>query len=114
MKVETASLLVLSILLGCASVDESTANSNKTPLQVDKTQAYEICLAESNSYNPRKEALENEKSPPFNPDFTPNDHALIVGGGFGGGILRAQQIKKNQDAREKLLAECLKKSEQAK
>ena len=87
MKVQTALLLVLSILLGCASVDESTANSNKTPLQVDKTQAYEICLAESNSYNPRKEALENEKSPPFNPDFTPNDHALIVGGGFGGGVL---------------------------
>jgi hypothetical protein len=109
MKVQITSLLALSILLGCALVDESTANSNKTPLQVDKTQAYEICLAESKAYNPRKEALENEKSPPFNPDFTPNDNALIAGGGFGGGIARAQQIKKNQDAREKILADCLNK-----
>lgn len=109
MRVQITSLLAISILLGCASVDETTANSNKTPPQLDKTQAYEICLAEANTYNPRKEALENEKSPPFNPDFTPNDKALIIGGGFGGEIFKSQEFKKIQEARKKLFADCLNK-----
>jgi len=109
MKVQITSLLTLSILLACASVDKNSADSNKPPPPVQKTQAYEICLAESNAYNPPKQALETEKSPPFNPDFTPNNNALIVGGGFGGEIAREQQIKKNKDAREKILADCLNK-----
>ena len=109
MKVQVTSLLTLSILLGCASADNLSEASNKSLPQVQNTQAYEICLQESNAYDPRTTNLETEKSRPFNPDFTPNDNALISGGGFGGEILKAQQIKKNQDAKKKILADCLNK-----
>ena len=109
MKVQTALLLVLSILLGCASAENLSEASNKSSPQVQNTQAYEICLQESNAYDPRKTNLETEKLPPFNPDFTANDKALIVGGGFGGEIIKAQEFKKIQEARKKLFADCLNK-----
>ncbi len=59
MRVQITLLLALSILLGCASADNRREASNKSSPKVQNTQAYEIYLAESNDYNPRKEAWEN-------------------------------------------------------
>ena len=99
-------------MLGCATPDKNTSNPSKTLSQEQSSNATEICNAEAQAYKPIQAVGDGAAGELLREAI--KDNWLIVGGGFGGEIVRAQQIKKNQDAREKILAECLKNFEKSK
>jgi hypothetical protein len=99
-------------LSGCTIADKNTPNSIKTSTLEPSSNATEICNAEARAYQPTQAVVDGAAGEILRSAV--KDSLLIVGGGFGGEIVRAQQIKKNQDAREKILAECLKNFEKSK
>jgi hypothetical protein len=94
-------------MLGCATPDKNTPSLIKTLSQEQSSNATEICNAEARAYQPIQAVGEGAAGELLRSAL--KDSSLIVGGGFGGEIVRAQQKKKSQDAREKILADCLKK-----
>ncbi len=96
-------------MLGCATPDKNTSNPSKTLSQEQSSNATEICNAEAQAYKPIQAVGDGAAGELLREAI--KDNWLIVGGGFGGATIRAQQIKKNQDAREKILAECIKRNE---
>ena len=99
-------------MLGCAAPDKNTSNPSKTLSQEQSSNATEICNAEAQAYKPIQAVGDGAAGELLRSAL--KDSSLIVGGGFGGAIVRAQEIKKNQDAREKILAACLKNFEKSK
>ena len=99
-------------MLGCATPDKNTSNPSKTLSKEQSSNATEICNAEAQAYKPIQAVSDGPAGEILRSAV--KDSWLIVGGGFGGEIVRAQEIKKNQVAREKLLAACLKNFEKSK
>ena len=96
-------------MLGCATPDKNSSNPSKTLSQEQSSNATEICNAEAQAYKPIQAVSDGPAGEILRSAV--KDSWLIVGGGFGGEIVRAQEIKKNQVVREKLLAECMKRKE---
>ena len=94
-------------LIGCTTADKNTPSLIKTLSQEQSSNATEICNAEAQAYKPIQAVGDGAAGELLRSAL--KDSSLIVGGGFGGEIVRAQQKKKSQDAREKILADCLKK-----
>ena len=99
-------------MLGCATPDKNTSNPSKTLSQEQSSNATEICNAEAQAYQPIQAVGDGAAGEILRSAV--KDSSLILGGGFGGEIVRAQQIKKNQEARKKILADCLKNLEKSK
>jgi hypothetical protein len=99
-------------MLGCATPDKNSSNPSKTLSQEQSSNATEICNAEAKAYQPIQAVGDGSAGELLRSAV--KDNWLIVGGGFGGATVKAQEIKKNQDAREKILAECLKNFEKSK
>ena len=99
-------------MLGCATPDKNTSNPSKTLSKEQSSNATEICNAEAQAYQPIQAVGDWPAGEILRSGV--KDSWLIVGGGFGGEIVRAQQIKKNQDVRKKILADCLKNLEKSK
>ena len=96
-------------MLGCATPDKNSSNPSKTLSQEQSSNATEICNAEAQAYKPIQAVSDGPAGEILRSAV--KDSWLIVGGGFGGEIVRAQEIKKTQVAREKILAECMKRNE---
>ena len=96
-------------MLGCATPDKNTSDPSKTLSQEQSSNATEICNAEAQAYKPIQAVGDGPAGEILRSAV--KDSWLIVGGGFGGATVRAQEIKKNQVAREKILAECMKRIE---
>ena len=109
MKTLLITITVSVTFLGCAAPDKSTLNSSNSLPQEQDSNAVAICNAESKAYQPIQAVGDGPAGEILRSAV--KDSLLIVGGGFGGEIVRAQQIKKNQVAREKILAECIKRIE---
>jgi hypothetical protein len=92
-------------LSGCTIADKNTPNSIKTSTQEPSSNATEICNAEAQAYQPIQAVGDGPAGEILRSGV--KDTWLIVGGGFGGEIVRAQQIKKNQESREKVYSDCL-------
>ena len=99
-------------MLGCATPDKNTSNPSKTLSQEQSSNATEICNAEARAYQPIQAVGDSAAGEILRSAV--KDSWLIVGGGFGGATVRAQEIKKNQDAREKIISDCLKKLDTSK
>jgi len=99
-------------MLGCATPDKNTPSLIKTLSQEQSSTATEICNAEAQAYQPIQAVGDGPAGEILRSGV--KDSWLIVGGGFGGEIVRAQQIKKIQEARKKILADCLKNLEKSK
>jgi hypothetical protein len=99
------SWIIFSNLLGCTTADKNLTNPIRTAPLAQSENALAYCNAEAGAYQPTQTIGERGIL---------KENPLIIGGGFGGEIVRAQQIKKNQEAREKILRECLIRTEQAK
>jgi len=99
-------------LIGCTTADKNTPSLIKTLSQEQSINATEICNAEAQAYKPIQAVSDGPAGEILRSAV--KDNWLIVGGGFGGATVRAQEIKKNQDAREKLLAACLRNFEKSK
>ena len=99
-------------LLGCATSEKNTSSQIKSLFQAQICDSQEICNAEARAHQPIQAVGDGAAGELLR--LALKDSSLIVGGGFGGAIVREQEIKKNQDAREKILAACLKNFEKSK
>ena len=95
-------------LAGCTTADKNTPNSIKTAAQEQSSNATEICNAEAQAYKPIQAFGDGAAGEILRSAV--KDSWLIVGGGFGGATVRAQEIKKNQDSREKVYSDCLERN----
>ena len=95
-------------MLGCATPDKNTSNPSKTLSKEQSSNATEICNAEAQAYKPIQAVSDGPAGEILRSAV--KDSWLIVGGGFGGATVRAQEIKKNQESREKVYSDCLERN----